>query len=154
MDGRTENFVIFLFYHAEYKGLTCAFLIHVCYTVCMNSCIFCKIVNKEISAEIVFENDNFLAFLDIHPQSPGHTLVIPKKHYRWVWDVPESSEYFEVAKKIALAERKAFGVELIQGKIYGEEVPHAHFWVFPDPTAAQGDKGDFAKNALKLRNFL
>ncbi|HEY4511773.1 MAG TPA: HIT domain-containing protein [Candidatus Paceibacterota bacterium] len=117
-------------------------------------CIFCKIVKKEIQAEIVFENENFLAFLDIHPQSPGHTLVIPKQHYRWVWDVPQAEEYFKITKKIALAQRKAFGTELIQGRIYGEEVPHAHFWVFPDPASTKDDKNSFTTNAQKIRENL
>lgn len=120
----------------------------------MSDCIFCKIVKGEIPAEKVFENENFLAFLDIHPQSAGHTLVIPKQHYRWVWGVPEAAEYFEIAKKIALAQQKAFGTELIQGKIYGEEIPHAHFWVFPDPASTKGDRDDLKTNADKLRKAL
>lgn len=117
-------------------------------------CIFCKIVKGEIPAHKVYENDAFLAFLDIRPKSPGHTLVIPKDHTRWVWDVPNFAEYFEIARKIALAERKAFGTELIQSKVYGEEVPHAHVWVFPDPDTAQGDPSAFAANAERLRKAL
>jgi histidine triad (HIT) family protein len=116
----------------------------------MNTCIFCKIVAKEIPAHVVCENDNFLAFLDIRPQSPGHTLVIPKKHYRWVWDVPNLTEYFEVVSKIALAQRKAFHQEMILSKIIGEEIPHAHIWVFPSSETA-GDKNDFEGNKEKLR---
>ncbi len=116
-------------------------------------CIFCKIVRKEIPAHIVFENDEFLAFLDIHPQSPGHTQVIPKMHYQWVWDVPNVGAYFETVRKIALAERKAFGTEWILSKIIGDEVPHAHIWVFPSDEA-NGDKNDFAQNAEKLRAAL
>ncbi len=122
----------------------------------MNSCIFCKIVSKEIPAHIVYEDTNFLAFLDIHPQSPGHTLVIPKKHYRWVWDVPidtisspNITEYFTVVSKIALAQRKAFKQEMILSKIVGEEVPHAHVWVFPS-SDAEGDKNDFETNKNKI----
>ena len=117
----------------------------------MNDCIFCKIAKKEIPAHIVYEDENYLAFLDIHPQSPGHTQVIPKKHYRWVWGVPNAGEYFEVAKKIALAQKKAFGVEMIISRIVGDEVPHAHIWVFPS-NEAEGDKNDFAGNAEKIRN--
>ena len=90
---------------------------------------------------------------DIYPQSPGHTLVIPKKHYRWVWDVPAIGPYFEVAKKIAVAQKKAFNVEMILSKIVGEEVPHAHIWIYPDRNAA-GDKKDFAGNAEKIKKFL
>lgn len=115
----------------------------------MKDCIFCKIVSKEIPANIVYEDDDFLAFLDIHPQSPGHTQVIPKKHYRWVWDIPNEGAYFEVAKKIALAQRKAFGTEWILSKIVGDEVPHAHLWVFPS-NEAKGDKNDLEGNQKKI----
>ncbi|MEK7126097.1 MAG: HIT domain-containing protein, partial [Patescibacteria group bacterium] len=95
------------------------------------SCIFCKIVSGEIPATKIYEDENFLAFLDIHPQAPGHAQIIPKSHYRWVWDIENIGEYFEVVKKIAKAEQKAFGTDWILSKIIGDEVPHAHIWVFP-----------------------
>jgi len=120
----------------------------------MNTCIFCKIVRKEIPAHIVYEDDNFLAFLDIHPQSAGHTQVIPKEHARWVWDVPNVGEYFEVARKIAKAEQKAFGTEMIFSKIIGDEVSHAHIWVFPNPHETKGDPKAFEENAKKIRESL
>jgi histidine triad (HIT) family protein len=116
----------------------------------MDDCIFCKIVAGEIPAYKVHENEHFLAFLDIHPQSPGHVQVIPKKHYRWVWDVPQIGEYFEIVRSIALAEREAFSTEWILSKIVGDEVSHAHIWVFPS-NEAKGDKNDFENNAEKLR---
>lgn len=111
----------------------------------MKDCIFCKIVNKEIPAHIVYEDDDFLAFLDINPQSPGHTQVIPKKHVRWVWDYTDTSKYFEIAKKIALAQRKAFNTDFILSRIVGDEVPHAHIWIFPNRDVT-GDKKDFDIN--------
>jgi histidine triad (HIT) family protein len=123
------------------------------------NCIFCKIVKKEIPAHIVYEDENFLAFLDINPQTPGHTQVIPKKHIRWVWDIPSSAEakegepnigeYFEIVKKIALSQRKAFKTDWIISKTVGDEVPHAHVWVFP-ANNAEGNKSDFAGNAKKI----
>jgi histidine triad (HIT) family protein len=122
----------------------------------MNDCIFCKIVKKEIPAHIVYEDNDFLVFLDIRPQSPGHSLVIPKKHYRWVWDIttdkkisPNIGQYFEIVSKIALAQKKAFNQEVILSKIVGEEVPHAHIWVFP-ASDTKGDKKDFETNKKKL----
>lgn len=125
-----------------------------------NACIFCKIVRKEIPAEIVYEDDNFLAFLDIHPASPGHVQVIPKEHYRWVWDLPAGKQaspnaggYFEVARKIALAQRKAFETEWILSKVIGDEVPHAHIWVYPSDEA-KGEKTNFKENAKKIREAL
>jgi histidine triad (HIT) family protein len=117
------------------------------------NCIFCKIVAGTIPAHKIHEDNEFLAFLDIRPLSPGHTLVIPKEHHRWVWDVPEAGRYFEIARKIALAQRKAFETEMILSKIYGEEVPHAHIWVYPSD-AVSGDKMDFAGNADKIRQAL
>jgi histidine triad (HIT) family protein len=115
----------------------------------MKDCVFCKIVKKEIPAHIVYEDADFLAFLDIHPQSPGHTLVIPKKHYRWVWDVLNAGAYFEVVKKIAMAQQKAFNQEMILSKIVGEDVPHAHIWLFPSDKT-KGDKMDFETNKKKI----
>jgi histidine triad (HIT) family protein len=116
----------------------------------MDNCIFCKIVKKEIPAQVVYEDNDFLAFLDIHPQSPGHTQVIPKEHHRWVWDHPQAGAYFEVAKKVALALRLAFSTDFILSKIVGDEVPHAHIWVFPNKEV-EGDAKDFAGNAEKIR---
>lgn len=119
----------------------------------MENCIFCKIVAGEIPCYKVYEDENYLAFLDINPQSPGHTQVIPKKHIRWVWDSENAGEYFEIAKKIALAERKAFGTDFILSKIIGDEVPHAHIWVFPNSNV-KGEKKDFETNAELIRENL
>lgn len=119
----------------------------------MEQCIFCKIINKEIPAKIVYEDKDFLAFLDINPQSPGHTQVIPKKHYRWVWDVPNVGKYFEIVKRIALAQRKAFDTEFILSKIIGDEVPHAHIWVFPNDKV-KGDKKNLEENQRKIKENL
>ncbi|MDO8579444.1 MAG: HIT domain-containing protein [bacterium] len=116
-------------------------------------CIFCKIIRGQIPSHKVYEDGDFLAFLSIDPESPGHTLVIPKKHYRWVWDVPNIGEYFETARKIALAQKKAFSTDFVFSKIIGEEVPHAHIWVYPDNNV-KGDKKDFAGNAEKIRRNL
>ncbi len=118
-----------------------------------SNCIFCKIVKGEIPSHKVYENENFLAFLSIEPESPGHTLIIPKAHYRWVWDVPNVGEYFEVAKKVALAQQKAFDTDWILSKIVGEEIPHAHIWVFPNDNV-KGDKKDFETNAKKITENL
>ncbi|NLE07015.1 MAG: HIT domain-containing protein [Parcubacteria group bacterium] len=115
----------------------------------MENCIFCKIIKKEVPSHIVYENDNFLAFLDINPQSPGHCQIIPKEHHRWVWDVPNVGEYFEVARKIAKAQRKAFNTDWILSKIVGDEVEHAHIWVYPN-NKVSGDKKDFKENAQKI----
>ncbi len=116
-------------------------------------CIFCQIVAGEIPSYKVYEDEEFLAFLDINPRAPGHLLVIPKKHYRWVWEVSNSGAYFEVATKLAHALQKAFHVERIESRIVGEEVPHAHIWLFPDPSII-GDKKDFSSNQAKIKEAL
>lgn len=126
------------------------------------NCIFCKIVKGEIPSHKVYEDENFFAFLDINPQSPGHTQVIPKEHYRWVWDTPRVGKYFEVVQKIAKAQQKAFETDFILSKIVGDEVPHAHIWVFPgikdgDPPSQSfggASKKDFALNAEKIKKAL
>ncbi|OHA90875.1 MAG: hypothetical protein A2665_00060 [Candidatus Zambryskibacteria bacterium RIFCSPHIGHO2_01_FULL_46_30] len=113
------------------------------------NCIFCKIVKGEIPAYKVYEDENFLAFLDINPQSPGHTQVIPKRHYRWVWDIPNVGAYFEIVKKVALAQQKAFRTDFVLSKIIGDEVEHAHVWVFPN-ASVPGNPKDLAGNAEKI----
>jgi histidine triad (HIT) family protein len=119
----------------------------------MDDCIFCKIIKGEIPAHTVYETDDFLAFLDIHPQSPGHVQVIPKKHFRWVWEVPNAGEYFEAVKKIAVAQQKAFDTDWILSKIVGDEIEHAHIWVYPNRNIS-GNADDLESNARKIRKFL
>lgn len=119
----------------------------------METCIFCKIVKGEIPSHKVYEDDKFLAFLDINPQSPGHTQVIPKEHHRWVWGVPNVGEYFEVVKKVALAQQKAFNTDWILSKIVGDEVQHAHIWVFPNKDIP-GNPKDFEENLKKIKENL
>jgi len=104
-------------------------------------CLFCKIIRGELPSHKLYEDECAFAFLDIRPEAPGHALVIPKKHHRWVWDIPEIGPFFEVVQKVANAQRKAFGVEQIVSKIVGEEVPHAHVWLIPPK--ADGQTGHY-----------
>jgi len=97
----------------------------------MEYCVFCKIAKKEIPSFKVFEDEKFLAFLDINPRNKGHTLVIPKEHFRWVWDVSYLGDYFEVVGKIARAIKKALKTDFVVSFIIGEEVPHAHIHLVP-----------------------
>jgi histidine triad (HIT) family protein len=121
----------------------------------MENCVFCKIVKGEIPSHKIYEGGDFMAFLDIRPLSPGHALVIPKQHYRWVWDVPNAGAYFEVARKIALAQKKAFNTDYVISKIMGEEVHHAHIWIYPDSSSEIiGDKNDFVSNVEKIKKNL
>lgn len=94
-------------------------------------CIFCKIVNGQIPSYKVYEDELFFGFLDIFPLSRGNTLLIPKKHYRWVNDIPEFGAYWEAAKKIAGVLEKNLGATSISYLTLGEEVPHAHIRIIP-----------------------
>lgn len=94
-------------------------------------CIFCKIANKEIPAFVVYEDEQFIAFLDKFPKSAGHCQIIPKEHFRWVWDIPYVDTLMKAAQKVAVAQRTAFGTEMIASQIVGDEVPHAHIWLVP-----------------------
>ena len=81
----------------------------------MDDCIFCKIVKGEIPCFKVYEDENFLGFLDINPLNPGNSLLIPKEHYRWVIDVPKFGQYFEIAKKIAIKTMPVVGANAVSG---------------------------------------
>ena len=120
----------------------------------MPNCIFCKIVAHEIPAHIVYEDADFLAFLDIHPQSAGHTQIIPKAHHRWVWDVANIGRYMEIAQKIARAQMLAFKTDAIWSRIMGDEIEHAHIWVYPNPKLVKEDPKDFIGNAEKIKSAL
>lgn len=97
------------------------------------NCIFCKIVKKEISCHKIFENKNFLVFLDIKPVDHGHLLVIPKKHIVWMQEADDKtiSEIFKLAKKMMLVMKKAMKCDYIQVSIVGNEVPHFHVHLIP-----------------------
>lgn len=97
----------------------------------MSECIFCKISSKMIPSYLVYEDDDYMGFLDIHPISKGHVQLIPKKHFRWTYDVPEFGKYFETAKKVAIAVQKAVSADYISFVTFGVEVEHAHIWIVP-----------------------
>jgi len=97
----------------------------------MEECIFCKIAKKELPSYSVFEDENYVAFLDIRPMNPGHTLVVPKKHDRWVWDVPEAGRYFETVTRIAKALQETMKTECIAAVVAGMGVAHAHVHLVP-----------------------
>jgi histidine triad (HIT) family protein len=97
----------------------------------MEECIFCKIVKKEIPNYTIYEDDNFLAFLDIFPRVKGHALVIPKKHYRWVYDVENFGEYWEVARKVSAKIQKSLNSKFVSYITMGEAVHHAHIHILP-----------------------
>ena len=100
------------------------------------NCIFCKIINGEIPSYTIYEDDVVKAFLDINPDSNGHTLIIPKKHYLDLDDIDEETliHIMKVSKKIKkLLEEKlgTDGVTLIQNNGCVEEVKHFHLHLKP-----------------------
>ena len=105
----------------------------------MEDSIFTKIVKGEIPAHKIYEDDKVLAFLDIHPVQPGHTLVVPKMQVEFVWDL-EDEDYQAVmnaCKKIARHMREVLGVRYVGEKIIGVDVPHAHVQLIPFNTVEE-----------------
>ena len=106
-----------------------------------NNCIFCKIANGSISANIIDQNNRAIAFLDAFPLSSRHTLIIPKSHYSKVQDMnkEDSSDVFNLLWKLSGAVEEAAGVNastiaIHNGKAAGQEVPHVHIHVIPRTT--------------------
>jgi len=99
----------------------------------MDNCIFCKIGRGEIPASKVYEDDTVVAFLDLHPKAPGHTLLIPKEHSRWFYQISDelSDHLFRIAKKLALELKDKHHVEMVRLSIVGDEVPHTHIHLIP-----------------------
>ena len=103
------------------------------------SCIFCKIVNGDIPSHKVYEDEDFLAFLDANPKSEGHTLVIPKEHFEDIFDLPEEvakqlmARVKYVAEKLRSGDLNPDGIRLQQsnGKSAGQEIFHVHFHIIP-----------------------
>jgi histidine triad (HIT) family protein len=95
--------------------------------------IFTKIVNGEIPCYKIAEDDNFLAFLDVNPNTQGHTLCIPKKEVDKIFDI-EDDLYLGLmafSKKIAIALEKAVPCKRVGMTVIGLEVPHAHVHLIP-----------------------
>ena len=93
--------------------------------------LFQKIIDREIPAEIIYEDDKYIAILDIFPKQKGHTLLITKEPYRWVIDVPHFGDYFEKAKEIGVHLKAKLGATYISFQTFGLEVPHAHIQIVP-----------------------
>ena len=95
--------------------------------------IFSKIINDEIPAYKILENENFLAFLDIFPLAKGHVLVIPKKEIDYLFDIfsDEYGELWKFAQQVAKAMDKVIDCKRIGVAVIGLEVPHAHIHLVP-----------------------
>ena len=95
--------------------------------------VFTKILSGEIPAQKILENEKYLAFLDIRPVNPGHTLVIPKQEVDYIFDMEDDllEGLMVFAKKVARAVGKAFPCKKVGIMVAGIEVPHAHVHLIP-----------------------
>lgn len=101
-------------------------------------CIFCKIAKGEIKSDIIYDDDNFFGILDINPKAEGHTLIISKKHYGNLLDMPASlgGELLDAIKQVGLeliedGKAEAFNVIINNGEGAGQVVGHFHCHVIP-----------------------
>jgi histidine triad (HIT) family protein len=116
----------------------------------MEDCIFCKIVKGDIPSYKVHEDKDFLAFLDVNPLNPGHTLIIPKKHFQWVNDYEPFCKYWETARKVSIAIQKALNSILVSYVVYGLGVPHAHIHLIPKFENDNHPAGPNPEKTIKL----
>ncbi len=94
--------------------------------------IFTKIINGEIPCYKIYEDDKTIAFLDIHPETKGHTLVIPKNEVDKIYDLPDEDyrALMDTAKKLSKNMEKILGARTLW-KVVGTDVPHAHIHLMP-----------------------
>lgn len=129
----------------------------------MEDTVFSKIIKDEIPAHKIYEDEQTLAFLDIHPVAPGHTLVIPKKAVEFVWDLDDEmyQALMTSVKNVARHLRDTLNVPYVGVQVVGTDVPHAHVHLIPfsqpDQFYARADMNTepdheaFAQMAEKLR---
>jgi histidine triad (HIT) family protein len=107
----------------------------------MEPTIFTKIINGEIPSHKIYEDDKTFAFLDIHPVTEGHVLVIPKKQIEFIWDL-EADDYQAVmatVQKIGKHLRNVLSVPYVGVRVTGVDVPHAHVQIIPFSDASELD---------------
>jgi histidine triad (HIT) family protein len=111
--------------------------------------IFSKIVKGEIPAYKILEDDKFLAFLDVFPLVPGHTLVIPKKEVDYIFDIDDVllGEMFIFSKKVAVAIKESIPCIKVGMTVIGLEVPHAHIHLVPMQSV---DDVNFTRDKLTI----
>lgn len=141
----------------------------------MSDCLFCRIGAGLLPAHKIWEDEDILAFLDLHPIRRGHTLVIPKAHHVWFEDLPEAlaTRMMRCAQSVARAMKPLYGVERVGLFYTGIHVAHVHAHLVPmhdthDVTSAaylrdgpdqfstppKLDEDEMATIATKLRNSL
>ena len=135
-----------------------------------SDCIFCKIARGEIHCTKIWEDENTIAFLDVHPASVGgHTLVIPKQHFELITDVPDDiltdlAKTIKKVTKVLLKETEGINVLQNNGNAAGQFVKHVHFHLVPryknDGIVIEKwktneyKKGEMEKMAEKLKKII
>lgn len=128
------------------------------------NCIFCRIIEGKESAEKIWEDGNFLAFMDTRPVNPGHVLVIPKKHVEYIFDLEEPlySGIFRTSKMLAKPIRKAVRSKKVSIGTEGFGVAHVHIHLIPinkigelDPKRAKpATHEELSRIAERIRKFI
>ncbi len=126
--------------------------------------IFTKIINGEIPSYKIAEDENFFAFLDINPNSKGHTLCIPKKEVDKVFDLDEETYngLMSFSRKVAIALEKAINCKRVGVAVIGLEVPHVHVHLIPSNDMKEMtfkhkvslEEDEFKAIAERIRTFL
>ena len=124
-------------------------------------CIFCKIINKEIPSKTIYEDDAFIAILDISQTTKGHTLVIPKNHYDNILEMPkaELNQMIEIAQDLSkqlMNKLNANGINILSNinEVAGQSVMHAHIHLIPRYSNEDTIKIDFKENKYDLDEIL
>lgn len=117
-------------------------------------CIFCSIIEGEIPGNIVYEDENVVAFLDVNPVSRGHTLVVPKQHVESIFEAEGMDYMWDAMVKVSNAIKNAFNVDAMNvsqnnGELAGQEVDHLHFHLTP---RYDGSEIDIRYNRSELEN--
>ena len=134
----------------------------------MENCVFCRIARKEEHASFVYEDKDVVAFLDSRPVNEGHTLVVPRKHYKTIFEVPEEevAYLFKIVKKLAYGvskSEKAEGISLVQnnGEAAHQIIFHFHVHIIPRYEGQDShrpretvEQDELDSVAAKIRKFL